>query len=512
MPKNIIICADGTGNTTIRGRGTNVFKLYEAVDQNGHRFDSTAVQQVAIYHDGVGTESLKWVRIFGGVFGWGLSRNVKQLYGELARVYDPDDRIFLFGFSRGAFTVRTLAGLVTSCGILDPTRYPTNRAFRRAIRQAYKHYRRKYQTALSRLLRGRVAITDEDLRQYSVGIEAFADPNRKIIEFIGVWDTVDAVGSPFGIANVINSVVYRFKFPDPTLNAEVAHACQALALDEPRKSFEPLLWREQPEDSARIEQVWFAGSHSNVGGGYPRQGMSLVALDWMMRKSEAHGLRFLPQHRLLYRDGTDADDKMYDPRSGLGMFYRWRPRNVAELCRKNLVTPKVHRTVFQRIARNTEGYAPGSVPPDSIVVTSSSPEIAEPLRELVRSQHEGGSSLMQRERRAHLLGVTAYWLMILTTVTCLLLILSTYYADLRSIPGDRTRTLTLIRTIVSTNWIGVTARMVWNYPWLLAGAILALWINLRVDQHLDARYSEFWHRLRAPLRELLEQRSRPPSR
>ena len=86
MPKNIIICADGTGNTTVKGRGTNVFKLYEAVDQNGHRFDSTATQQVAIYHDGVGTESLKWVRIFGGIFGWGLSRNVKQLYGELARV------------------------------------------------------------------------------------------------------------------------------------------------------------------------------------------------------------------------------------------------------------------------------------------------------------------------------------------------------------------------------------------------------------------------------------------
>ena len=69
MPKNIIICADGTGNTTVKGRGTNVFKLYEAVDQNGHRFDSTATQQVAIYHDGVGTETLKWVRIFGGIFG-----------------------------------------------------------------------------------------------------------------------------------------------------------------------------------------------------------------------------------------------------------------------------------------------------------------------------------------------------------------------------------------------------------------------------------------------------------
>lgn len=508
MPKNIIICADGTGNTTIKGRGTNVFKLYEAVDQNGHRFDSTAVQQVAIYHDGVGTESLKWLRIFGGVFGWGLSRNVKQLYGELARVYDPDDRIFLFGFSRGAFTVRTLAGLLASCGVLDPKRYPTNYGFWKAVRQAYRHYRRKYQTVFSRLIRGKVVIDDEFLRkEYSVGIDAFADPNRKLIEFIGVWDTVDAVGSPFGIADVINSTIYRFKFPNRTLSSEVEHACHALALDEPRHSFKPVLWKEQAGDERRLEQVWFAGSHSNVGGGYPRQGMSLVALDWMMRKAEAHGLRFLPQQRVMYRDGTDVDDKFYEPRAGLGMFYRWKPRNVADLCRKSNVAPKVHRTVFQRIARNTEGYAPGSVPPDSEVVTSSSPEISGAIRQLVASQHAGDRSLIERERRAHLLGVTAYWLMILTTLTCLALIVGTYYADIQTIDGWRNRTLAMIRTIISTNWIGVTARTFWRYPWLLMGALLALFINLRVDRHLDACYSEFWHRLRGPLRTLLERRS-----
>ena len=149
MPKTIVICADGTGNTTIKGRGTNVFKLYEAVDQNGHRFEAGKNQQVAIYHDGVGTENLKWPRLFGGVFGWGLSRNVKQLYGEVARVYDPGDQIYLFGFSRGAFTVRTLAGLIVTCGILDPSRYNTNDAYWKAVRQAYCEYRRKYQTRVS---------------------------------------------------------------------------------------------------------------------------------------------------------------------------------------------------------------------------------------------------------------------------------------------------------------------------------------------------------------------------
>src|SRR5437868_4951433 len=148
MPKNIVICADGTGNTTIKGRGTNVFKLYEAVDGNGHRSNPELVQQVAIYHDGVGTESMRWLRIFTGATGFGLSRNVKQLYGELARVYEPGDRIFLFGFSRGAFTVRTLAGLIHACGILDLAKYRTNAAFKAGIDEAYREYRQQYNSWL----------------------------------------------------------------------------------------------------------------------------------------------------------------------------------------------------------------------------------------------------------------------------------------------------------------------------------------------------------------------------
>ncbi len=511
MPKNIIICADGTGNTTIKGRGTNVFKLYEAVDQTGHRFDAAAIQQVAIYHDGVGTESLKWVRLFGGVFGWGLSRNIKQLYGELARVYDVGDRIYLFGYSRGAFTVRTLAGLVTSCGILDPARYQTNHAFWSAVRHAYIEYRRKYQTALSRMVRGDVAVNDEDLRrQFSVLIPELSDPDRKLIEFIGVWETVDAVGSPFGIADIINGTFYRFKFPNTTLSPEVGHACHALALDEDRPSFQPVLWHEGPGDAERIEQVWFTGSHANVGGGHPRQGISLVALDWMMSKAEAHGLRFLPSHRRLYRDGTDVDDKLYVPRTGVGMFYRWQPRDVVALCQGSSVVPKVHRTVFQRIARNTEGYAPGSLPPDGSVITTSTPEAAAPIRQLIAAHFGDNRSLIERERTAHLLGKSAYWLMIAMTATAAAMILATYYADLAAIPNWRRRGIFFAQTVLSANWLAVTARTIWHYPWVLAGALLALWLNVRVDRHLDAKYSEFWHRLRTPLRTVLEQRGDAP--
>jgi uncharacterized protein (DUF2235 family) len=117
--KNIVICADGTGNTAMKGRGTNVFKLYEAVDQSVPDQKSGLLRQIAIYHDGVGTENLKWWRIFTGAIGWGLARNVRELYEELARVYAKGDKIYLFGFSRGAFTVRTLAELIALCGIPD---------------------------------------------------------------------------------------------------------------------------------------------------------------------------------------------------------------------------------------------------------------------------------------------------------------------------------------------------------------------------------------------------------
>ena len=121
MAKRIIICSDGTGNTAVKGRGTNVFKLYEAIDLNGHRTDPTLTPQVALYDDGVGTENVKLLKIFAGMTGFGLGRNVRQLYKELVRIYDPGDEIYVFGFSRGAFTVRTLVGLIAKCGVLDPT-------------------------------------------------------------------------------------------------------------------------------------------------------------------------------------------------------------------------------------------------------------------------------------------------------------------------------------------------------------------------------------------------------
>jgi uncharacterized protein (DUF2235 family) len=141
MPKNVIICSDGTGNTAIKDRGTNVFKLFEAVDLNGHRTNPKLQPQVALYDDGVGTESFLPLKLLGGAFGWGMKRNVLKLYTGLVRIYDLGDQIYLFGFSRGAFTVRTLCGLVAKCGILNWEPLVTTDAMRAGVAAAYRTYR-----------------------------------------------------------------------------------------------------------------------------------------------------------------------------------------------------------------------------------------------------------------------------------------------------------------------------------------------------------------------------------
>jgi Uncharacterized alpha/beta hydrolase domain (DUF2235) len=471
------------------------------------------VPQVALYHDGVGTESVKWFAMLTGATGWGLSRNVRQLYGELARVYAPGDKIFLFGFSRGAFTVRALAGLIHACGILDLSRYSTNGAFDRAVRDAYYEYRQLYNSWLTRLFHETKKLTPERVaelrRRFSVDVPEFANPDAgRLIPFMGVWDTVDAVGLPVAAAEFVNRVIYAYKFPDRFLNLSVGHACHALALDEERESFAPVLWNElKTEEPERIEQVWFSGVHSNVGGGYPRQGMSLVALDWIMGKAEQHGLRFIPAERLMYRYHADVDDKMYDSRAGIGVFYRWLPRDVQQLCDENGVSPKVHRSVFERIARNTEGYAPGSLPVDAAVISTDAPSAAtEAIRALVREHHGSVIPLVRREARAQLLGRYSYWAFVYGVLTTGGLIVWRYGDN--AVAGTerwQDAVLNLANRLVSSEWLGLLLMTLWRHKWLPVWLVVTFWIGIRVDQYLERRYSEFWHRddMRLKLRRLI---------
>lgn len=354
-PINIVICADGTGNHDIKARGTNVFKLYEAVDIHGHENDASRVRQIAIYGSGVGTSSFLPKRAFDSVTGFGFSTNVRTLYRWLVEVYQPGDKLFLFGFSRGAYTVRALSGLLSCTELLDPHGLSPSQ-IDREIKTRWSTFER---TLLSR------GKTSNAAREQPTS----PPQNRPPIAFLGVWDTVGALGLPFiDLTRPRHKYLRRIFFWVPWFgdNAPceiVERACQALALDDERTTFRPELWKETAESPGRVKQVWFAGAHANVGGGYPRHGMSLEALDWMMHEAKAAGLRFVESDSISYREHRDVHDKLYDSRAGLGLYYRWQPRRVVALCREqDIVLPKVHGSVFERIVLGTDGYAPLNIP------------------------------------------------------------------------------------------------------------------------------------------------------
>jgi uncharacterized protein (DUF2235 family) len=266
--KRIVICCDGTWNTPDqkdrgRVRPSNVALMALAVAD----MDARGIAQIVHYDKGVGTG---WAdHLLGGAFGLGLSKNIEQAYRYIMERYEPGDEVFLFGFSRGAYTVRSTAGLIRNSGLLKGEhahRFP----------EAYALYRRK----------------DRDSHPRGVEAQIFRKMySRDIrIEFIGVWDTVGALGIPFGALRFLNR---RAKFHDVKLSSIVANAFQALAIDERRWFFRPTLWERQEHASGqRLEQVWFAGVHSNVGGGYEDSGLSDLAFLWMVKKAEETGLAF----------------------------------------------------------------------------------------------------------------------------------------------------------------------------------------------------------------------------
>jgi uncharacterized protein (DUF2235 family) len=540
MPKNIVICSDGTGNSGIKDRGTNVFKLFESIDLNGQRANPSLDVQIALYDDGVGTETFLPLKILGGAFGWGLARNVRQLYMGLVRIYDPGDRIFLFGFSRGAFTVRTLVGMIARCGVLDRERLLTTEDLREAVKQAYRTYRRSYRTWLGGLLQsarekfGRQSDTDamrEFKAAYSLTADKFRDagsPGQDVrITFLGVWDTVDAVGGPFHISDVINTVFHRFKFSDRTLSPIVEHAAQALSIDDARAAFEPVLWKA---DQQRVEQVWFAGVHSNVGGGYPKQGMSLVTLDWMMQKAAARGLRILTDDRKYYAEHGSTDDKSYDSRAGLGVFYRWKPRNMQKLWdrqyQQTKEPPVVHVSVLERIAHGTDGYAPGTLAaPVKVACTpSSDPDPtkanaenqaanarAKAVESALNGIPAGRRAALEKVRGTLFLGRLTYYLYVLS---CLAVILA---AAILEGGGQRLNPWTILKNagglilnIATGKWAELwptASKLMQDSPLfliLLLGFVVAGGLAKYVDHVRSMTFSRFWHDSRQDLRSALK--------
>ena len=278
--KRLIVCADGTWNKRDRTedhRNTNVAKLCDAIVQ----IDARDVKQFLKYQKGVGTGP--WYdKILGGVTGAGLSANIRECYAWIVDNYAPGDELFFFGFSRGAFTARSLVGLIRNCGILRTEH-------RGRVGKAFDFYRDRDP---SKHPRTQVAQIFRDTYSY---------PEKPIIKCVGVWDTVGSLGIP--TTGPIGMLSRRFfGFHDMKLSSWVENAFHAVAIDEVRKPFTPTLWELRDEDLAEsrvsgqhVEQVWFAGVHSNVGGGYPNADLSDIALRWMMDRAQRCGLGLAPE-------------------------------------------------------------------------------------------------------------------------------------------------------------------------------------------------------------------------
>lgn len=515
MAKNIIICSDGTGNTAIKGRGTNVFKMFECVDLNSHRFDPERTPQVAIYDDGVGTESMRFLRILGGAAGYGLSRNVQQLYKELCRIYDPGDRIFLFGFSRGAFTVRSLSGFIGTCGIIDVARLVGAADLDKLVDKAYTAYRNCYRTWLMRKLIG-----NPDRGRTTLFRKKHCHGGERI-HFLGVWDTVDAVGLPLHVSNLVNTLIYQFKFPDLVLSTSVDRAVHALAIDDERQSFAPLIWDETAplQQGQSIEQVWFAGAHSNVGGGYPKQGMSLVALDWMMRHAEVAGLHFVPSERQYFKEHANVDDKLYNPRAGKGMFYRWLPRDVARICEASGVEAKVHLSVLERIAHGTDDYRPGNLPANSKVVfthtgdparDAAAGERAKEVETVLRSGHPEAPSLLATVMARLRVGRLSYRVFMLTILAVIALLVSAQPGAMDSVWSFLAAAGKFVFSVVTSPidtlrplFSGGTTR--WLVAGVAAGGLLLAWLlSSWSTRGMDRVFADFWFTHQQKLRAALK--------
>lgn len=277
MGKRVVLCADGTWNTPhgvdVAANDTNVRKLFCAL--------TDVPEQLSYYDSGVGTNGTPIDHLIGGAMGEGLFQKIQENYQYLAYVWDPGDDIYLFGFSRGAYTARSLGGMIAKFGV--PTRNFDNMTVKK-IFDAYRMTDPAQKDAAKASLTAEYGLADVSVRM------------------IGVWDTVGSLGIPGLLFSIFDQK--RFGFLDTTLHPCVQKAYHAVCVDERRAQFMPTLW-SNPDGSPRandgqVTQVWFPGVHCDVGGSYAESQLSDIAMRWMMKKAMACGLTF-----------TDAAMKKY---------------------------------------------------------------------------------------------------------------------------------------------------------------------------------------------------------
>lgn len=446
--RTIALFSDGTGNSSAKLQKTNVWRLYEALDlgypaahQRKDGIDHSDNVQIAYYDDGVGTSAFKLLAMLGGVFGFGLARNICDIYKFLCRNYREGDPIFAFGFSRGAYTIRLLVGMIAQFGVVD---YKNEEDLDFDARDLWAEYRRQLHTnnflsdfvvcAVRAARRQSIRLKRAVFRQrpYAAGLSElrarngqppappfwrewwnhwFLTPNEREavklqamgpeIAFVGVWDTVAAYGGPFiEITRALDEWVWPLTMSNYRLSPKVQRARHALAIDDKRDAFLPLLWDETDEADAksnnpRLQQTWFAGVHSDVGGGYSDESLSFVSLHWMIEHAEQAGLRILPEFRRRIDQFRNVYGPLHNSRGGGGALYRYQPRYIAAWIaadedkraipatrifrdptidrglykdRGLLNHPiRMHKSVVERLLASTDGYGPNNVPRSFVI-------------------------------------------------------------------------------------------------------------------------------------------------
>src|SRR3984957_7996298 len=260
MPKNIVICCDGTGNEFGESK-SNVVKLYKMLVHDA--------SQLTYYHPGVGTMGARnaltgfgrwWTKVIGLAFGYGISDNIADAYQFLMRTFQPDDTLYVFGFSRGAYTARALCGMLRIIGLLREDN------------------------------EGLIPYSIRMIKEKNIDFGTAADFKKTFCReckphFVGVWDTVSSVGWVYNVAH--------FPSTNATHNPDLKIVRHALSIDERRASFRQNLFGEPHDAEQDIREVWFAGVHSDVGGSYaePESQLSKIALQWMVCEAESAGLR-----------------------------------------------------------------------------------------------------------------------------------------------------------------------------------------------------------------------------
>jgi hypothetical protein len=378
MPRNIVICCDGTGNQ-YGASNSNVVKLYWTIQPTPN--------QLAYYHPGVGTMGARnalsdigkwWTRVRGLAFGYGVSDNIADAYSFLMQEFTPGDQVYVFGFSRGAYTARALCGLLHMCGLLSPG----NEGL---IPYALRLFKSK----------------GEDKFQIAAGFRTTFSIECKP-HFLGVWDTVSSVGwilDPLGLKPW--QLPFTSKFPDIPI---IRHA---VSIDERRAFFRQNLVKEPPQPNQDIKQVWFAGVHSDVGGSYPEHesGLAKIALQWMLCEAQAAGL-LLDQQKVIDMLGGVPAYAPPDPTAlkheslhgvwWIGEFWpkrhlravltagqqtKYKPHIRLNLGRARQIPDgaHIHQSVFARIQAklvDQKAYAPKNLPKQYLIAQGSECEIA----------------------------------------------------------------------------------------------------------------------------------------